>query len=118
MTTFQLITLPALALAALMTLGTMRRGRLAGRAGIAWLLLWIAAAFAVAFPETLAVIARTIGIGRGADLVLYLAILFMFAGFFFVYLRFRKLDEQLTRIVRHLAIRDGSDDVARRAGDE
>ena len=101
-----------------MTLSAMRRHRLAGRAGVAWLLLWIAAAFAVAFPESLAVIARTIGIGRGADLVLYLSILFMFAGFFLVYLRFRKLDEQLTQIVRHLAIRDGSDETARRLGDE
>ena len=118
MTTFQLLTLPALGLAAVLTLSAMRRRRLAGRAGVAWLFLWLAAAFAVAFPETLAVVARTIGIGRGADLVLYLSILFMFGGFFFIYLRFRKLDEQLTQIVRHLAIRDGSEDRARGAGDE
>lgn len=108
MTTFQLITFPALAVAALLTVAAMRRRRLTGRAGAAWLVLWIAAAASVAYPEGVAIIARAIGIGRGADLVLYLSILFMFAGFFTVYLRFRRLDEQLTKIVRHLAIRDAA----------
>jgi hypothetical protein len=108
--TFQLITLPALAVAALITIAAMRSRRLTGRAGAAWLFLWAGAAASVAFPESLAVIARSLGIGRGADLVLYLSILFMFAAFFIVYLRFRKIDEQLTRIVRHLAIRDARGD--------
>lgn len=106
MTTFQLITLPAVGLIALLTIAAVRRRRLTPRAGLAWLLLWIAAAVSVAFPELLVFLANLLGIGRGADLVLYLSILFMFAGFFAVYLRFRRLDEQLTRIVRELAIRE------------
>lgn len=112
MTTFQLITLPALGLVALLTVAAIRRRRLTPRAGLAWLLLWIAAAVSVAFPSILVFFANFLGIGRGADLVLYLSILFMFAGFFAVYLRFRRLDEQLTRIVRHLAIHDATKEPA------
>lgn len=109
MTTFQLITLPAIGVVMLLTAAAIRRRRLTGPVGAAWLLLWIAAAVSVAFPSILVTLANILGIGRGADLILYLSILFMFGGFFLVYLRFRRLDEQLTRVVRHLAIRDASD---------
>ncbi|HUP50027.1 MAG TPA: DUF2304 domain-containing protein [Thermoanaerobaculia bacterium] len=106
---FQWITLPALLVVVLITAAAIRRRRLNSRAGAAWLLLWVAAAVSVAFPDILVVVARFLGIGRGADLILYFSILFMFAGFFLVYLRFRRIDDQLTRIVRHLAIRDGEE---------
>ena len=107
MTTFQLVTLPLLLMMAVATGTQMARHRLTARAGAGWLLLWVAAASCIAFPEMLVSIAHFLGIGRGADLVLYLSILFSLAAFFITYLRFRRVDEQLTRIVRHLAIRDG-----------
>ena len=107
MTTFQLVTLPLLAIMVLATAIQIGRRRLSARFGGAWLALWIAAAVAIADPDVLVRIAHFLGIGRGADLVLYLSILFTFAAFFITYLRFRRVDEQLTKIVRHLAIRDG-----------
>ena len=70
----------------------------------------IAAAVSIADPDLLVRIAHFLGIGRGADLVLYLSILFTFVVFFIIYLRFRRVDEQLTKIVRHLAIKDGQDE--------
>jgi hypothetical protein len=107
MTTFQLATLPLLAMMIVATAVQMARHRLTSRTGAAWLLLWLAAAISIAFPEILVEAARLLGIGRGADLVLYLSILFSFAAFFITYIRFRRVDEQLTKIVRHLAIREG-----------
>lgn len=115
MSTFQLVTLPLLAVMALATAIQMGRHRLTMRAGALWLFLWIAAALGIAFPQILVSIAHFLGIGRGADLVLYLSILFSFGAFFLTYLRFRRVDEQLTKIVRHLAIRDA--DEARAAED-
>jgi hypothetical protein len=106
MSTFQIVTLPLLvALAAGTALAAARR-RIAFRPAFAWMLLWIAAAIAIAAPDVLVQIAHLLGIGRGADLVLYLSILFMFVAVFLSYLRFRRLEEQMTRIVRHLAIRE------------
>ena len=106
MTTFQLVMLPLLAVMVLATAVQIGRRRLAARAGIAWLLLWLGAGIAIADPDVVAWMARRLGIGRGADLVFYLSIMFMFVAFFVTYLRFRRVDEQLTKVVRHLAIRD------------
>jgi small membrane protein len=117
MTTFQLGTLPILLVMALATATQIARHRLTARAGAAWLLLWVAAAVSIAFPQVLVAIAHFLGIGRGADLVLYLSILFSFAAFFTTYLRFRRVDEQLTRIVRHLAIRDAASSTGEQATD-
>jgi small membrane protein len=106
LTTFQLITLPLLAALVVATAIQIGRRRLATRFGVAWIVLWIAAAISIADPNLLVALAHFLGIGRGADLVLYLSILFTFVAFFITYLRFRRVDEQLTKIVRHLAIRD------------
>lgn len=110
MTTFQIVTLPLLAVMVLLTAIQIARRRLAPRFGFAWIALWVAAAVSIANPDLLVRIAHFLGIGRGTDLVLYLSILFMFVAFFLIYLRFRRVDEQLTKIVRHLAIRDAQDE--------
>lgn len=109
MTTFQLITIPLLAGFLIVTAVAISRRRLAPRVGVVWLALWGAALVSIADPEILVRIAHALGIGRGADLVLYVSILFTFGGFFLIYLRFRRLDEQLTKIVRHLAIRSADE---------
>ena len=110
MTTFQIATLPVLAVMILVTAVAMGRRRLAPKFGTAWIALWVAAAVAVLDPEILVRLARFLGIGRGADLVFYVSILAFFIAFFLVYLRFRRLDEQMTQIIRHLAIRDAERD--------
>lgn len=87
----------------LIVLGVFRR-RLRPLPGAAWTTLWVAAAAAIARPESTAIVARALGIQRGADLIFYLAILGMFVGFFLIYVRLRRLDEGLTAVVRRLAI--------------
>lgn len=109
MTAFQLVTLPLLIIVIILTSAAISRRRVAPRIGLFWLLIWTIAALFIAWPDLASAIARFLGIGRGADLVFYLSILFMFGAFFAVYLRFRRLDEQMTRIVRHLAIRDAEE---------
>jgi hypothetical protein len=76
--------------------------------GVAWVLLWVSAATAIARPDLTVRAARLLGISRGADLVLYLSILGMIAGFFFVYLRMKRLETAITELVRRIAI--GEDD--------
>jgi hypothetical protein len=112
-TTFQLVTLPILGVMIVATAVAMGRRRLAARPGLAWMALWVAAAIGIADPDILSRVAALLGIGRGVDLVLYVSLLAIFIAFFIVYLRFRRIDEQLTLLVRHLAIRD-----AERADDE
>lgn len=104
MTAFQWIAISVLLVAILMTGTAVARARMAPRSGLAWLALWFAAIIAIAFPKVPVRIANALGIGRGADLVLYFSILFTFIGFFLLYLRYRRLTEELTKIVRHIAI--------------
>jgi hypothetical protein len=58
----------------------------------------------VAFPGLSSALARLMGVGRGADLITYLAIvggLFAAANLYF---RSRRSDRQLAQVVRELAI--------------
>ena len=106
LTAFQLIVTPSLIAIAIATIVATARRRLTPGVGVFWIVLWLAAAVAVADPDMVQRAGRFLGIGRGADLVLYLSILFMFVAFFVIYLRFRRIEDQLTRIVRHLAIEE------------
>ena len=48
------------------------------------------------------------GIGRGADLVLYCAVVVMMIGFLMTYSRLRHIQRELTLVVRHIAKREAT----------
>ena len=100
-----LLAIPIAVLIAL-TLRTAARGQMRRRITVFWLTLWSIAALALFWPEGTVMAAQLLGIGRGADLVLYLAVLLGLAGFFYIYTRFRRLDQQITQLVRTLALKD------------
>ena len=106
MTNFQTISLTVAALLFAVTLAAAARRAINRRAALGWAVLWIAAAVAIARPSLTVAVARFLGIGRGADLVFYCAILGMLVAFFYVYLRFKRLDREITALTRHLALRD------------
>ena len=106
MNAFQLLGIGLAAAFALLSLLAAARRRMGRLAGLAWSALWMVAALAIARPELTVVAARALGIQRGADLVFYLAILGMFVGFFLVYVRLRRLNEDLTTMVRRLALEE------------
>ncbi|HUS39302.1 MAG TPA: DUF2304 domain-containing protein [Pirellulales bacterium] len=66
----------------------------------------IATGFAIYRPDVITRLASTIGIQRGADLVLYLTVLTFFATSIFLYARCVRLQRQITLIVRHLALEE------------
>lgn len=59
----------------------------------------------VAAPDLANLSANAVGIGRGADLVIYIFILLSLAAIFNLHLRLRSEREVTTQIVRELAIR-------------
>jgi hypothetical protein len=102
--TFQILGLIAIAALLAATLVLIARRILTVRFGAFWVLIWTAGGIALANPDITVVIAQALGIRRGADLLLYCSVLAMPAGFLIVYLRFRRMDAQLTKLVRELAI--------------
>jgi hypothetical protein len=106
MNLFQWLTLPVLLAVLLIEVVGLVRKPTGTR--LRWLraLVWAAAAAAIVYPELPQVLANQIGIGRGADLVLYLFVLAFLGVTFYFYSRYLRLQGQLTDVVRYLAIQN------------
>ena len=105
MTAFQIIGITFCALAISFTWFAGKR--LTRRSTLLWNLLWLGAAVTIAFPQMTVVMARSLGISRGADLVFYSAILAMIVGYFVIFVRLRRIEMSLTQLARRIAI-DGA----------
>ena len=80
------------------------RGKVSRRDGLLWSTLCLAAGLAVLWPRITELVADALGIGRGADLILYFAVAIMMAGFWKTYLNLRMLRREVTVLVRHIAL--------------
>lgn len=65
--------------------------------------------YAVLRPEDITWVANQLGIGRGADLLLYLLVLAFVFGMMNTYLRFGELNHQITELARALALREAEE---------
>ncbi len=68
--------------------------------------VWFLSFVFILSPDLTMQAANLLGIGRGADLVLYVFAILFIVTFFYFYARFRTLESQLTEIVRHIALSD------------
>jgi len=103
---FQILSLSVVSILLILSIAATARGWTTRGGGIAWIGVWFAAGIALARPEWTKVIAEKLGIGRGADLVLYCAVIAMMTGFFMTYTRLRHLRRDVTLLTRQLALRD------------
>jgi small membrane protein len=113
MNLFQWVTLPLLGLLLLLELVRLLRGPVSWWAWLLRVATWTAAAVAIADPDLVQDVALALGIGRGADVVLYFFVLIVLGTAFAFYSRYVRLQRQLTQVVRHMAIQE-----ARRGGTE
>ncbi len=111
MNTFQFLGLGFLAVVAMRTVVGMSRVAGSRRGGMLRMLIVAAAAVAIAEPSAVQRLANAMGIGRGADVVLYSFALAFLATTFYFYARYLRLQQQVTELVRHVAISE-----ARRGG--
>jgi len=101
---FQIIVVPIVAALFVHSVYSLRRGfRTARVVGAA---VWLVALVTLLRPETTMSLAKALGIGRGADLILYIFAVASSATAFYFYNRMVKLESSLTVIVRHLALTD------------
>ena len=80
---------------------------------IAFLGLAVLIILAVIFPGILTSIANTFGIGRGADLVIYLVALGLLFFSVSTYLKFGDMDRRITLLSRHIALLESKGDIGR-----
>ena len=69
-----------------------------------WLILWLVIGIVFWLPQTTSFLANILGIGRGADLVIYVSIIVIFYLIFRLLVMVDKQQREITKIVRHLAI--------------
>jgi hypothetical protein len=74
-------------------------------------LLALAAALSAIFilwPEVTSKIAKTLGVGRGADFIFYISIMVFWYVVVHLFARIRRLEQMITELTRKDAIRSGS----------
>lgn len=103
MSTIQLILIAAFVLLFFVYFSVVRN-RLADRLLIMAIIL--AGIVFVVKPDWLTIIANLIGIGRGTDLLLYLVIVVFFYLYVLQIIRIRKIERDITSIIRNNAIKN------------
>jgi hypothetical protein len=103
-TFYQLLVIPLLLGVALLVFVQMLRRQMSRWHSLLWLGLLLTGAFLTAFPDVTFIVARWLGIGRGSDLVFYLAIIGGLLAFFYFHRRQRALEIRITGLVRQRAL--------------
>jgi small membrane protein len=106
MNLFQWLTLPVLSAVLLADVVGLVRKPKGRNLRLLRAVVWAVTAVAIANPDLPQAVAHRIGIGRGADLVLYVFVLAFLGASFYFYSRYVRLQRQLTDVVRHLAIQN------------
>jgi hypothetical protein len=83
-----------------------KEGRLTRPLLAFWSCFWLGAAIVALLPDTSTIAARIVGVGRGADLVIYVSLIGVFYLVFRMYVKVEDLERQITRLVRKLALED------------
>ena len=71
---------------------------------ILWTLLWLAVIIVALLPQATDPLAQLVGVERGADLLVYIAIVVLAYGLYRVLVRLEKVQKEITEVVRKVAI--------------
>ncbi len=72
--------------------------------GFFWTGVWGAGLVLIWRPEATNLLANTVGIGRGVDFILYIAVISLFFCVFLLALAHDRLERQMTKLVQHQAL--------------
>ncbi|MFA6427914.1 MAG: DUF2304 domain-containing protein [Candidatus Buchananbacteria bacterium] len=87
-----------------------RAQEVSGQEFLAWLIFWLGAGLIVLNPGWATSLANILGVGRGSDLAVYLAVLGLYYLIFKIFLRLAKLEKNLTKLTRQEALKKEEDD--------
>jgi hypothetical protein len=95
--------------ALLKVIGRFRSGDLTKTGLVWWSLFWVVAAVVVLLPNSTAYFAKLVGIGRGADLVVYISLAAIFFFIFRLMIKIESLNKDITKLTRKIALKDDKD---------
>ena len=71
---------------------------------VLWTIFWFMVGFVIILPSATSLAANWVGVGRGVDLAIYISILILFYLVFRILARLDKIDKDVTKIVRKIAL--------------
>jgi len=83
-----------------------KQGILTSRDLIFWTGFWFVVGIIILLPDTTSFMAELVGIGRGADLIVYLSIVLIFYIIFQMTIKIEKIERNITKVVRTVAMKD------------
>ncbi len=92
------------AFAILLTYNQFRRERVSLYWLISWSILWFAVIGVAFAPQVTDIIAERVGVEKGADLIVYTAVVVFCYAMYRVLVRQEEMQREITRLVREIAI--------------
>jgi len=74
------------------------------KTAIFWYLIWLAGLVGVLLPKTTTKLAGLFGVGRGVDVIVYIALALLFYLVFRIYVMIEDLRHEITYLVREIAL--------------
>jgi hypothetical protein len=84
--------------------GQFRKGRLPLGWLLFWFVFWTAVGVVAVQPGFTDMIANRVGVGRGADLAIYLSVITLFYLVFRLFVKIEGLERDITKLVRSRAL--------------
>ncbi|MCL4390432.1 MAG: DUF2304 family protein [Patescibacteria group bacterium] len=101
---FQIITIFFLLFALSRVFLRAKGGQIKTGESFFWGVVFTAAGLAIVFPRELTSLANSLGVGRGADLVVYISIIALFYLVFRIYVMMENIRHEITELVRKVAL--------------
>ncbi len=83
-----------------------RARRLSGSLSFVWGLIWLSVGVIFWSPDIASRLALSVGIGRGADLITYSAIIVLVYLVYRIFIRMERLEHSLTQLTRAITLHD------------
>ncbi len=81
-----------------------RAGDLKSKEMVGWVIFWLLAVVVVVSPNSTLILAKVLGVGRGVDAIIYLAMVLLFFLVFKIFVHLEKIERQMTKLVRQGAL--------------
>ncbi|WP_455240734.1 DUF2304 family protein [Methanothermobacter tenebrarum] len=94
----------------MLSIKRFKEGKTSPTVFIFWLLAWGFLIVISISPNVTSYIANIMGIGRGLDLIIILAIIGAYYLLFRIYIMIENLEMEITKLVRELALRESEED--------
>ena len=82
-----------------------KKHKIPGRTTLFWFLIWFAVLVVVFATPFIDALSRPIGVGRGIDMVVYIAVLILFYMVFQLNMKIDKLEREITKLVREISLK-------------